>query len=217
MTRSISRHRPRDSRQAGFAIHAVAAVVEARDEETIVLSLSDIDLDVPRPLREAAKAALDAGRAHYAPPADPSGSNAVNAQRRRRAHGLEHRANDVMVYRRAQSALIAAVLTATDPGDDSARTALRYRSACCGFGRREARHRAVPEIRKRPACGHPYLLARQTDRPHAECRVGSRHRRSAQSLDCLRRSLPLPLTRRGGAQTGARPRHCGTVTRGKSG
>jgi arginine:pyruvate transaminase len=103
---------------AGFAIHAAAAAAAARGEDAIVLSLGDTDLDTPPPIRAAAKAALDAGRTHYAPAAGHPALRAAIAEDRRRTDGLARRADDVVVFQGAQSALAAAILAVTDPGDD---------------------------------------------------------------------------------------------------
>ena len=82
------------------------------------LTLGEPDFDTPLPVREAAKAALDAGETHYI---ENSGARALRekiAFFERTRNGLNYAADDVIVTAGATEALFAALFGILNPGDE---------------------------------------------------------------------------------------------------
>jgi len=101
-----------------WLIHYDATARARRGEDVIILSVGDPDFTTPARIREAAKAALDAGHTHYA---DVQGKPALR-QAIARHHGwLTGRLIDpeqVVVLAGAQCALFAACQCLLNPGDE---------------------------------------------------------------------------------------------------
>ena len=90
----------------------------ARTPGCVRLTLGEPDFDTPRPVCEAAKAALDAGETHYI---ENSGAPALReaiAAFEREKNGLPYGAADVIVTIGATEALFLALFGALDPGDE---------------------------------------------------------------------------------------------------
>jgi aspartate/methionine/tyrosine aminotransferase len=83
---------------------------------TVRLDNGDPDFNTPEPIRNAHRAALDAGRVHYE---NPQGSPTLRAALARAKTGPNHTfdPDDVVVTHGASGALAAAVLATIDPGD----------------------------------------------------------------------------------------------------
>ncbi|WP_191059706.1 pyridoxal phosphate-dependent aminotransferase [Geminicoccus harenae] len=101
-----------------WLIHYDATARARRGEDVIILSVGDPDFTTPARIREAAKAALDAGHTHYA---DVQGKPALRqaiARHHGRLTGRPIDPEQVVVLAGAQCALFAACQCLLNPGDE---------------------------------------------------------------------------------------------------
>ena len=114
---SLTRQIAGDGTEA-WLTHLQAVERLARGEDIILLSIGDPDFDTPRPIRAAAEAALEHGRAHYSPiGGEPALRHAIAAV----SSPVLGRAVDpaeIVVYPGGQAALYALAQCLFDPGDE---------------------------------------------------------------------------------------------------
>lgn len=82
------------------------------------LTIGEPDLDTPVPIREAAKASLDAGDTHYPPNNGQPWLLEALSQYEARAHGLHYAADEIIVTAGATEAIFIALSAVLNPGDE---------------------------------------------------------------------------------------------------
>jgi aspartate aminotransferase len=104
--------------ESAFEVSARASALEATGRSIIHLQIGEPDFDTPANVREAAKAALDAGATHYPPfPGIPRLREAIAADATaRKSFPVEP--SNVFVTVGGKGVMLYAILGLVDPGDD---------------------------------------------------------------------------------------------------
>jgi aspartate aminotransferase len=104
--------------ESAFEVSARARALEATGRSIIHLQIGEPDFDTPANVREAAKAALDAGATHYPPfPGIPRLREAIAADATaRKSFPVEP--SNVFVTVGGKGVMLYAILGLVDPGDD---------------------------------------------------------------------------------------------------
>ncbi|HEY8487865.1 MAG TPA: pyridoxal phosphate-dependent aminotransferase [Thermaerobacter sp.] len=100
-----------------ITIDARAKELKAAGEQVINLSAGEPDFPTPRHVREAAKAAIDAGFTRYTPAAGIAELRRAIAQKHRRDNGLEYAEDEIVVSAGGKHALFNAFMAICDSGD----------------------------------------------------------------------------------------------------
>jgi len=104
--------------ESAFEVSARARALEATGRSIIHLQIGEPDFDTPANVREAAKAALDAGATHYPPfPGIPRLREAIAADATARK-GFPVEPANVFVTVGGKGVMLYAILGLVDPGDD---------------------------------------------------------------------------------------------------
>jgi aspartate aminotransferase len=104
--------------ESAFEVSARARALEATGRSIIHLQIGEPDFDTPGNVREAAKAALDAGATHYPPfPGIPRLREAIAADATARK-GFAVEPSNVFVTVGGKGVMLYAILGLVDPGDD---------------------------------------------------------------------------------------------------
>jgi aspartate/methionine/tyrosine aminotransferase len=104
--------------ESAFEFSARARALEAQGRSVIHLQIGEPDFDTPTHVREAAKAALDAGETHYAPyPGIPALRSAIAADVAART-GITADPAQVFVTIGGKGVMLYAILGLVDPGDE---------------------------------------------------------------------------------------------------
>jgi aspartate aminotransferase len=104
--------------ESAFEVSARARALEATGRSIIHLQIGEPDFDTPANVREAAKAALDAGATHYPPfPGIPRLREAIAADATARK-GFPVEPSNVFVTVGGKGVMLYAILGLVDPGDD---------------------------------------------------------------------------------------------------
>lgn len=85
----------------------------------ISLSLGEPDFDTPEHIKDAAKAALDAGYTKYTPVAGILELRQAICEKLRRDNGLEYKPEEILVSTGAKQSLANVVLATINPGDEA--------------------------------------------------------------------------------------------------
>jgi aspartate aminotransferase len=101
-----------------IAISTKAAELKAAGKDIIALSAGEPDFDTPDNIKEAAKAAIDAGKTKYtAPDGIPELKQAI-AAKFKRENGLEYEPSQVSVGTGGKQVLFNALVATLNPGDE---------------------------------------------------------------------------------------------------
>ncbi|WP_110684888.1 pyridoxal phosphate-dependent aminotransferase [Salinicola aestuarinus] len=103
---------------ASIEISRRAAELRRDGIDVISLSQGEPDFDTPEPIRDAAKAALDAGTTRYT---DVDGTPALKqaiADKFRRDNGLDYRLEEISVGAGGKQVIFNALMALVDPGDE---------------------------------------------------------------------------------------------------
>jgi aspartate aminotransferase len=92
--------------------------LRAQGRDIVALTLGEPDFDTPLHIRDAAKAALDAGHTHYAPVAGIPELREAVARKLKTENALDYGAAGVVLANGAKQALANAVLAVVGPGDE---------------------------------------------------------------------------------------------------
>src|SRR5690349_15558183 len=104
--------------ESAFEVSTRARALEATGRSIIHLQIGEPDFDTPANVREAAKAALDAGATHYPPfPGVPRLREAIAADATARK-GFPVEPSNVFVTVGGKGVMLYAILGLVDPGDD---------------------------------------------------------------------------------------------------
>lgn len=98
--------------------HGRARARQRAGDDVIILSIGDPDFDTPRPIIEAAYAALNDGYTHYADLVGTAELRTAIAGYQGKLSGVEIDPADVVVVAGAQCGLFASAMCTMDPGDE---------------------------------------------------------------------------------------------------
>jgi len=114
LSAALSRIRPSPTIEMGVK----AAELAAAGRDIIALNAGEPDFDTPKNIRQAAKAAIDAGRTRYTPPDGiPELKEAIRAKFRRE-NGLEYRPSQIIAGTGGKQILYNALMATLNPGDE---------------------------------------------------------------------------------------------------
>ncbi|MDW3648280.1 MAG: pyridoxal phosphate-dependent aminotransferase [Bacteroidia bacterium] len=102
---------------ATLSISKKVRELKAEGRDVIGLTLGEPDFDTPEHIREAAKAALDAGYTHYPPVAGYPELRQAIVDKLKRDNGLSYAPNQIVVSTGAKQSLYNVVLGMLNPGD----------------------------------------------------------------------------------------------------
>ncbi|MEM6805334.1 MAG: pyridoxal phosphate-dependent aminotransferase [Bacteroidota bacterium] len=102
---------------ATLSISKKVRELKAEGRDVIGLTLGEPDFDTPEHIREAAKAALDAGYTHYPPVAGYPELRQAIVDKLKRDNGLDYAPNQIVVSTGAKQSLYNVVLGMLNPGD----------------------------------------------------------------------------------------------------
>jgi aspartate aminotransferase len=101
-----------------FAISAKAKALARQGFDVCNFGVGEPDFDTPTPMREAAKAALDAGETKYPPTAGLWRLRELVADKLRRDNGLTYAPEQVMISTGGKQAIRNVTLAVLNPGDE---------------------------------------------------------------------------------------------------
>lgn len=102
-----------------LAISSRAKALAATGVDVCNFGVGEPDFNTPAHIREAAKAALDAGKTKYAPAGGVPRLRALIAEKLRRENGLSYVPEQVMVSTGGKQALFNVLLALLSPGDEA--------------------------------------------------------------------------------------------------
>ena len=102
-----------------FAIASKAKALKAQGVDVCDFSVGEPDFNTPELMREAAKAALDAGKTKYTPTAGLPELRSAIAEKLRRDNGLAYDPGQVMVTVGGKQALFNTLMVLLNPGDEA--------------------------------------------------------------------------------------------------
>ncbi|MEB3355400.1 MAG: pyridoxal phosphate-dependent aminotransferase [Synechococcales bacterium] len=101
-----------------LAITAKANAMRAEGLDVCSFSAGEPDFDTPVHIREAAKAALDAGKTRYGPAAGEMGLREAIARKLQRDNGLTYAPENIAVTNGGKQSLFNLILALIQPGDE---------------------------------------------------------------------------------------------------
>ncbi len=104
--------------ESAFDVLARARALEAKGRHIIHLEIGEPDFDTPRPIVEAAKAALDEGWTHYGPPQGLPELRRTVASRVSQTHGLSVGEQHVCIVPGAKPMIFFPMLALLEAGDE---------------------------------------------------------------------------------------------------
>lgn len=103
---------------ASIEISGLAASLRAEGIDVISLSQGEPDFDTPQPIRDAAKAALDAGATRYTNVDGTPALKQAIVDKLRRDNGLDYRVDEISVGAGGKQVIFNALMALVDPGDE---------------------------------------------------------------------------------------------------
>ena len=104
--------------ESAFEVAARARALEATGRSIIHLQIGEPDFDTPKNVREAAKAAIDAGMTHYPPYAGLPDLRAAIAADTTARRGFAVEPSNVFVTVGGKGVMVYAIMGVVDPGDE---------------------------------------------------------------------------------------------------
>jgi len=104
--------------ETAFEVSAKARALEATGRSIVYLQIGEPDFDTPANVREAAKAALDAGLTHYPPYPGLPDLRAAIAEDTTARRGFTVEPTNVFVTVGGKGVMVYAILALVDPGDE---------------------------------------------------------------------------------------------------
>src|SRR5829696_1535660 len=104
--------------ESAFEVAARARALEAAGRSIIHLQIGEPDFDTPENVREAAKAAIDAGMTHYPPFAGLPDLRAAIAADTTARRGFAVEPSNVFVTVGGKGVMVYAIMALVDPGDE---------------------------------------------------------------------------------------------------
>ena len=115
---SLSRKAQGVTPSATLAISAKAKAMQAEGHDVIGFGAGEPDFDTPDNIKDAAKAALDAGYTKYTPASGAADLKGAVAERYVRTHGIDYDASNVVVSCGGKHALYNIFQAICNPGDE---------------------------------------------------------------------------------------------------
>lgn len=103
---------------ATMAIDGKAKALQAAGHDVVSFGAGEPDFDTPTPIKDAAKAALDAGAAKYTPVAGEAALRKAISAKYKRDYGLDYTAEETIVTCGGKHALYQIFLSILEPGDE---------------------------------------------------------------------------------------------------
>jgi aspartate aminotransferase len=104
--------------ETAFEVSARARALEATGRSIVYLQIGEPDFDTPENVRDAAKAALDAGLTHYPPYAGLPQLRAAIAEDTTDRRGFAVEPSNVFVTVGGKGVMVYAIMALVDPGDE---------------------------------------------------------------------------------------------------
>jgi aspartate aminotransferase len=104
--------------ETAFEVFARAKALEAKGHDIVHLEIGEPDFDTPRNIKDAARAALDAGFTHYGPSAGLPEARAAIAEYVARTRKVEVDPAQVVITPGAKPIIFFSMLALLDPGDE---------------------------------------------------------------------------------------------------
>jgi aspartate/methionine/tyrosine aminotransferase len=104
--------------ETAFEVSAKARALEATGRSIVYLQIGEPDFDTPANVREAAKAAIDAGLTHYPPYAGLPELRAAIAADTTERRGFAVEPSNVFVTVGGKGVMVYAIMALVDPGDE---------------------------------------------------------------------------------------------------
>jgi len=104
--------------ESAFEVSARARALEATGRSIVHLQIGEPDFDTPTNVREAAKAAIDAGMTHYPPFAGLPDLRAAIAADTTARRGFAVEPSNVFVTVGGKGVMVYAIMGLVDPGDE---------------------------------------------------------------------------------------------------
>jgi aspartate aminotransferase len=101
-----------------IAMNRLAQDLIAQGQDIVDLTVGEPDFDTPAPIRDAAKAAIDAGFTRYTDVSGYEELRAAISRKLRRENGLEYPEDSILVSSGAKHSLTNAIFALVDPGDE---------------------------------------------------------------------------------------------------
>ncbi len=101
-----------------MAVTAKAAELRAAGQDVIGLAAGEPDFDTPEHIKNAAKAALDAGKTKYTPASGTADLRQAVCDKFKRDNGLDYAPNQIVVGNGAKQVLFNALLATLNAGDE---------------------------------------------------------------------------------------------------
>ena len=101
-----------------LSISSKAKAMAASGVDVCNFGAGEPDFETPLPVREAAKAALDAGKTKYTPTGGLSRLRELVADKLRRENGLAYTADQVIISTGGKQAIFNALMAVLNPGDE---------------------------------------------------------------------------------------------------
>ncbi|MES2204191.1 MAG: pyridoxal phosphate-dependent aminotransferase [Pseudomonadota bacterium] len=103
---------------ATLAVAAKAAALKAQGKDIIALNLGEPDFDTPEPIKEAAAAAMKAGKTKYTLVEGTVELRKAIIEKFKRENGLSYELNEIIVSNGAKHSIYNALAALINPGDE---------------------------------------------------------------------------------------------------
>lgn len=118
MNHLLSRRATSIEPSATLAVAAKAAALKAQGKDIIALNLGEPDFDTPEPIKEAAIAAMKAGKTKYTLVEGTVDLRKAIAEKFKRENGLSYELNEIVVSNGAKHSIYNALVALINPGDE---------------------------------------------------------------------------------------------------
>ncbi len=103
---------------ATLALAAKAGILKAQGKDVVALNLGEPDFDTPEPIKEAAIAAMKAGKTKYTPVEGTLELRKAIVEKFRRENQLDYIPNQILVSNGAKHSIYNALVALINPGDE---------------------------------------------------------------------------------------------------
>ncbi|MBP9727450.1 MAG: pyridoxal phosphate-dependent aminotransferase [Gammaproteobacteria bacterium] len=103
---------------ATLALAAKAGILKAQGKDIVALNLGEPDFDTPEPIKEAAIAAMKAGKTKYTPVEGTLELRKAIVEKFRRENQLDYIPNQILVSNGAKHSIYNALVALINPGDE---------------------------------------------------------------------------------------------------
>lgn len=118
LTSPLSQRVQRMKESATLKMAQLGREVRAQGHDVISLSLGEPDFDTPAHIKDAAKAALDAGKTKYTPVPGTADLRQAISDKFKRENGLDYAVNQIVVSTGAKQSIANVAMALLDEGDE---------------------------------------------------------------------------------------------------